>query len=337
METKRFAIIASAALAMLASASIASAQEHTLRLGHANAATEDSVYQIIAETMKERLEHYSDGKATIQIFPSGQLGADADMIEFVKGGTLDIQVTSLNLVSGHAPRLDALFLPYMFPDKADAIKVTEQFMGELNDYAVKRGNFRLLDLPHTGYRKLMTTTPVKSLEELRAIKFRLPPSPVMLETFGAYGVKSTPIPWGELFSAMQLGVVDGFEVDLTPLVSARFNEVVKYVTDVDWVSQISVAVMSETRYQSLPQEIRDAVDKAAADTRKHMIETMDKLEKRIVEASDKVEFLGRPTDYDTWIATGRSVWPKFYERIGDGDAEAGKAFVERISKAVSGS
>lgn len=333
----RFLRYAGAAVLAVGLPFSAQAQEYKLRLGHANAATADSVYQIIAEKMKERVEEYSDGKMTIQIFPSAQLGGDADMIEFVKAGTLDIQVTSLNLVSDHAPRLDALFLPYMFPDKEDAIRVTEQFMGELNDYAVQRGNFRILDLPHTGYRKLMTNKPIKTLEELRQIKFRLPPSPVMLETFGAYGVSPTPIPWGELFSAMQLGVVDGFEVDLTPLVSARFNEVVKYVTDVDWVSQISTMVMSERSYQALPPEMREVIDRAAADTRKHVIDAMDDLEARIIKASDKVTFLGKPDDYEAWVEAGRSVWPKFYSRIGDGDEAAGKAFVDRVSSAVSGS
>lgn len=326
-----------AALALGLSSLSAQAQQITLRAGHANAATSDSMYQIIAETMKNKVEEYSGGKMTIQIFPSGQIGTDAEMIDFVKGGDLDIQITSLNLVSDHAPRLDALFLPYMFPKREDAIRVIDKFMGELSAYTVKRANFRILDLPHTGYRKLMTLKPIKSLEELRQIKFRLPPSPVMLETFAAYGVKPTPIPWSELFSAMQLGVVDGFEVDLTPLVSARFNEVVKYVTDVDWVSQVSIMVMSERSYQALSPEMQKVVDKAAADTRKRVIKEIDSLEARIIKVSDKVTFLGRPDDYDQWVKIGRSVWPKFYKRIGDGDAAAGKAFVERVSAAVQGS
>lgn len=303
---------------------------YTLRAAHANAPVEDSVYQVEAEMFKKLVEQYSNGRIKVDIYPSAQLGSDAESVEFIKSGTLDIHLTSLNLITDHCPRLEALILPYIFPEKSQGVKAIDSLWDYFNEYTITRANIRLLDLPITGYRKLMTTKPIMNMEELRTLKFRLPPSPIMLKTFEAFGVKPTPIPWVELFNAMQLGTVNGFECDPSVLVSARFNEVVTYITDVDWMTQVSVMYMSETSYQKLPPELQEAVDKAARECREFMIEKADEILGRCIEASPKVEFLGRPDDYEEWISKGRSVWPEFYKRIGDGDADLGKEAIEKV-------
>jgi len=303
---------------------------YVLKAGHANAPLEDSIYHVEALKFKELVEEYSDGRITVDIYPSGQLGSDAEMAEYTKTGTQDIHITSLNLISDHAPRVEVLMLPYIFPEMDKANDAIDQQWDYFNDYLIEKANLRLLDLPLTGYRKIMSTEKIMTMEEARKVKFRLPPSPLFLNTFKEFGIDPTIVPWNELFTAMQLGTVDAFECDPTVLISARYNEVVKYITDIDWTLQVSVMTMSQKTYASMPEDLQQAVDKAALGTREYIKNEIDGILQNCIDSSPKVTFLGRPDDYEEWVSRGRQAWPKFYERLGDGDADAGKEVVEKV-------
>jgi TRAP-type C4-dicarboxylate transport system substrate-binding protein len=308
---------------------------YTLRAGHTNSPSDESFYQIQATIFKELVEDYSDGRIVVDIYPSAQLGSDREMIEYVKTGSQDIHLTSLNLITDHAPRMDSLMLPFIFDDPDKAVGAVDDLWTYYNDYTQERADLILLDLPIVGYRKIMSVEPIRNLDEARNVKFRLPPSPLFVKTFEGLGINPVTIPWVELFSAMQLGTVDAFECDPTVLISARYNEVVKYITDIDWTTQVSVMVMSEISYNKLPADLQDAVDKAAAGTRERMkIESTNILDNCIAQSPD-VTFLGRPDDYDEWVRLGQKVWPEFYERIGDGDAAAGKEAVDMLVQAYA--
>lgn len=308
---------------------------YTLRAGHANAPSADSFYQIQATIFKELVEEYSDGKIIVDIYPSAQLGSDREMIEYVKTGAQDILLTSLNLITDHVPRMDSLMLPFIFDDPDKAVGAVDDLWTYYNDYTKERADLILLDLPIVGYRKIMSIEPIRNLDEARDVKFRLPPSPLFVKTFESLGINPVTIPWVELFSAMQLGTVDAFECDPTVLVSARYNEVVKYITEIDWTTQVSVMVMSELSYEKLPANLQRAVDKAAAETRERMKGESIKILDNCIALSPDVEFLGKPDDYDEWVKLGQQVWPEFYERIGDGDAAAGEEAVNMLVKAYS--
>lgn len=308
---------------------------YTLRAGHTNTPAADSFYQIQATIFKELVEDYSDGRIQVDIYPSAQLGSDREMIEYVKTGSQDIHLTSLNLITDHAPRLDSLMLPFIFDDPDKAVGAVDDLWEYYNDYTKERADLILLDLPIVGYRKIMSVKPIRSLDEARNVKFRLPPSPLFVKTFEGLGINPVTIPWVELFSAMQLGTVDAFECDPTVLVSARYNEVVKYITDIDWTTQVSVMVMSEISYNKLPADLQKAVDKAAAGTRERMkVESSNILDACIAQSPD-VKFLGRPDDYEEWVRLGQKVWPEFYERIGDGDAAVGEEAVNMLVQAYA--
>jgi TRAP-type C4-dicarboxylate transport system substrate-binding protein len=180
----------------------------------------------------------------------------------------------------------------------------------------------------------MTTTPIKNMEDLKKAKIRIPPNPVLMRMFDAWGITPTPIAWGELFNAMQLKVVDGFECDATVLISNRYNEVVTYITDIDYRLQISTLVMNVDSYNSLSEDFQQVINKAAAATMQYMRGQSDYLVQYCIDESPTVNFLGAPEDLAVWRDKARSIWPEFYELIGDGDATAGKAVVEAVVEAA---
>lgn len=331
------AMIIGIALFFAFSAPWAAAQDKKieLRIGHANAPLDDSMLHVASVTFKENVERLSAGRIQAKVFPSAQLGSDAEMVNLTMTGAQDVFSTSLNLITNYSQRLDALILPYMFPEPENFRKAVGSLWVDFNEYLTKKANMRFIAIYDSGYRHIMSLNPIRTLEEVRKVKFRVPPSPIMIETHKAWGINPVQVPWGELFNAMQLKVVDAFECDDSVLISARYNEVVKYITLNDYMLQISVLVMSEATYKKLPPELQKIVDQASQETQKSMLAKSQSLVKHCLDVSVKkgVKVLGKPTDYDNWVKLARATWPKFHQRVGDGDVNLGKQMVDKIFEA----
>jgi TRAP-type transport system periplasmic protein len=309
----------------------------SIRIGHANIAADDSALHVAASTFAEQLEKYSDGRITAEIYPSAQLGNDQEMADMTVSGAMEGFVTSLNLITQYAPKMRAFILPYMFEDGSNFRSARDTLWDDMNDYLGAKANMRLAVWWDSGYRHVMSAKPVRTLQDLKKLKFRVPPSPVMIQMVKSWGINPTPVEWSELFNAMQLGTVDAFECDNSVLISARMNEVVDYITNNDHILQISLMVISEEWYQSLPADLQEAVDKAAA-AAKPIVDSRSSeiLEKaiRVSKEEEGVQFLGRPDDYEQWAVQARGTWGQFYEDIGNGDRATGKEFVQELFTAA---
>ena len=340
MKMKRNAVVACVVLFFVVSLACESAFAATqLRLGHANAPSEDSMYQVVGLKFRQLVEDLSKGELTIAIFPSGQLGGEEELVSFAKEGSIDFAVASLNQVSNHAPGLEALFLPYIFPSTETMYRALDSMAGYFNDYLPERANMRIAGYitgGDYGYRQVLSLKPVHSLSDLRKLKVRVPANPVMTSTFQSFGISPTPIAWGELFNALQTGVVDAFECDVSVLVSARYNEVITYVTDINYVAQISLMVMANSTYERLSPAHQKVIDQAIDELNKYMRVKGEEISREAATVSTKVQFLGKPADFADWEAAGRSTWPMFYKRIGDGDEAVGKALVDKVFAASQG-
>jgi len=307
------------------------------RIGHANAPLENSALHVTATKFEELTELYSDGRIQIEVYPSGQLGNDKEMADLTVSGAIDGFVTSLNLITQYAPRMDAFILPYMFGNSDNFRAAAFAMWDENNEDLVELANMRMFTIWDSGFRHVMSAEPVRNLDDLRRMKFRVPPSPVMIAMVESWGISPTPVQWSELFNAMQLGVVDAFEVDDSVLISARMNEVVKYITNDDHILQVSTGVLSEDSYSALPDDLKAAVDKASLETMQYAMNNAAAILEEAIQVSideHGLQVLGRPDDYDEWASRARTIWPDFYERIGEGDAAAGRAFVDKLFEAA---
>jgi tripartite ATP-independent transporter DctP family solute receptor len=310
---------------------------YEIKIGHANIPADNSALHVTGMVFEELVEEYSGGRIQAEIYPSGQLGSDAEMADLVVSGAQEVLVTSLNLITQYAPRFRAFLLPYMFENNENFRKARAALWDEFNDYLIERANMRLITLWDSGYRHVMSNKPVYTLEDLKKLKFRVPPSPVMIEMVKSWGVSPTPVEWSEVFNALQLGVIDAIEVDDSVLISARMNEVVDYITNDDHILQVSVAVMSQDFYEKLPPDLQEAVDRAAKDSIPRVDARSAGILEEAVEVSKKeqgVQFLGRPKDYEVWAEKARTSWNKFYGDIGGGDEALGKEIVAKIFAAA---
>lgn len=240
------------------------AQTMVLRAAHTNAIGE--VQDEGLRFMDRRLREISGGKLGLQIYPNGQLGNELPMVEGVALGTIDLAVPSHAAFANFVKEYQLLDMPFLIRDYAHLARVAgTPAIAQLATAAQARG-FRVLGLYSSGVRHLMTRDAVTTMAELRGKKIRTQQNPVHVAAFNAFGANATPLAYGELYSAIQVGVVDGAEAAYTNFVAQKFYEVAKHWTTVGWLSLTAPIVLSERKYQSLTPDLRNALMQAGEES-----------------------------------------------------------------------
>jgi tripartite ATP-independent transporter DctP family solute receptor len=240
------------------------AQTMVLRAAHTNAIGE--VQDEGLRFMDRRLREITGGKLGLQIFPNGQLGNELPMVEGVALGTIDLAVPSHAAFANFVKEYQLLDMPFLIRDYGHLARVAATpAIAQLATAAQARG-FRVLGLYSSGVRHLMTRDAVTTMAELRGKKIRTQQNPVHVAAFNAFGANATPLAYGELYSAIQVGVVDGAEAAYTNFVAQKFYEVAKHWTTVGWLSLTAPIVLSERKYQSLTPDLRNALMQAGEES-----------------------------------------------------------------------
>ena len=149
----------------------------------------DSEMGAIGTRFKEVVEARSEGKVEVQLFPSGQLGDETEMIQNVRAGNLDIAVVGIANTVPFVKKLGILTMPYLFDDMYDVVRATTGPAHDLlNGYAIREGGFRILGWTYTDYRYISNSRkPIKNLNDIKGLKFRVPQSAILLACYKAWG------------------------------------------------------------------------------------------------------------------------------------------------------
>jgi len=235
---------------------------HTLDTGH-------SVHQGMVH-MAERLEHYSGGRMRIDIYPSGQLGSEREMVELVQIGSLDMTKVSTSPLEAFVPVMKIFSLPYVFRSKEHAHRVLDSAIGaqllESTDVARLRG----LGYYDAGSRSFyMVDSPVETPGDLKGQKIRVMKSQTAVKMVAALGGSATPIAWGELYTALQQGVVDGAENNPPSFYLSRHYETCKYYALNEHTTVPDILLMSLRSWNSLNAEQKGWLQKAVRDSVTH--------------------------------------------------------------------
>ena len=199
----------------------------TIKLAH-SLDVNHSVHKAMVK-MGEDLEKISRGKMKLQIYPSQQLGSERECIELLQIGSLDMTKVSVGTLENFAPRMKVFGLPYLFRDKQHSFNVLDGPIGqELLDEGTQ---FWLKGLGYydAGSRSFYTKDkPINTPEDLKGLKIRVMESVTAMEMVKSLGGSATPISWGELYTSLQQGVVDGAENNPPSFYLSRHYEVCKY-------------------------------------------------------------------------------------------------------------
>ena len=245
-----------AMLAVAASGPVTAA-EIVLKAGHSQNAGEPMDKAL--HMMREHVEEATGGKATIEIFPNMQLGGEVEMIKQVLTGTLDITSPSNAPLTNFVPELKIFDMPFLFRDEAHMISVLRgPVLQDINEIVSERG-IRLLGVYNVGVRHIMSSTPVRSMADLKGLKIRTMQSKYHMAAFNAFGANATPISYAELYSSLQTGVVDGAEAANTNYFGKKFYEVAPYWGQVGWTILTAPLIMSDKKFSSLPADVQQAL------------------------------------------------------------------------------
>jgi tripartite ATP-independent transporter DctP family solute receptor len=204
-----------------------SKQTKILRLGH-SLDTQHPVH-LAMEVLGESLEKKSKGKLKLNIYPSSQLGGERECLELLQIGSLDITKVSAAVLENFIPEYKVLSLPYIFRDKTHMYNVFDNEVGE--SMLLKGEKFRLRGLTFydAGSRSFyMKDGPVNTPTDLENKKIRVQKSNMAVSMINKLGGSPTPISWGELYTALQQGVVDGAENNPPSFYTSKHYEVCKH-------------------------------------------------------------------------------------------------------------
>jgi len=245
--------------------------QHTRVLKFAHGLPTTHPVHLAVVYMNKRLEKISGGKMKLVIFPSAQMGDETKCIEQVQMGTLAITKISAAPMGNFVGVMKVFSLPYMFDDSAHYWSVLEGDTGKelLKRLSVldngKKSGFVGLGYFDSGSRNFYATYPIKTPADMVGKKFRVMRDPVAMDLVQSLGGSPTPIPWGELYTALKQGVVDGAENNPPSIVASRHEEVCKYLT-LDAHSRIpDMIVVSQKVWDRLSEQEQGWLRQAMAE------------------------------------------------------------------------
>lgn len=255
-----------------------SAADFVLKVAHNG--PEQHPFQNGAVRFKQVMEEQTNGNVEVQIFPSEQLGSEEETSQMIKQGTIACAVESAGGgLAPFVPSADLLNLPFLFRDLPHFYRVVDGPIGEQIGRSVEdKLDSVFLGWWFSGIRNEWNgKRPVRTPDDLKGLKIRVMGSPVLIDTFNALGAQATPMSWGEVYTSLQQGVIDGAETDHVDLLVEKFYEVTKHVSLTGHMYLAAGLICSKKVYNKLPAAYQIALinaGKASVQTERDAMEIM---------------------------------------------------------------
>jgi tripartite ATP-independent transporter DctP family solute receptor len=208
----------------------------------------------------------TNGEIEVQVFPLGQLGGERSMCEQVQGGTLQMTSATAGVLANFVPEIGIIELPFVYPDRETAYKVLDDkdVRERFAKYAEAKG-FIFIGYTENEFRDMTNSKrPIKNPEDLKGLKMRVLEAPMMIDTFKALGTNPTPLPFPEIYNALQQKVIDGQDNPIFTSIMMKFTEVNKFATITNHVLTECPTVVSRDFWKSLTPAQQNIFREAAA-------------------------------------------------------------------------
>jgi tripartite ATP-independent transporter DctP family solute receptor len=263
MTKKSHAILKSllAGVVGLALAQTAGAADVTLKLGHL--ANEQNTWHKASLKFSEEVARLTHGRIEVQVFPNESLGKEIDLINGMQLGTVDMTITGESL-QNWAPLAALLAIPYAYDSLEHMDEVASGEIGKAVEQQItEKARIRPLAYFARGPRDLTSNTPIKTPDDLKNLKMRVPNVPLFMDVWKALGAQPTPMAFSEVFTSLQNGTISAQENPLALIKSANFNEVQKYVNRTEHVRSWIYLTISNITWDKLTDADRQAIQQAA--------------------------------------------------------------------------
>jgi tripartite ATP-independent transporter DctP family solute receptor len=266
----RIGILSAAALLLVSfTATPGRAAPVTIKFAHGMPPTEDEPLHLASVIFKKIVEQRAPGMLKVDIYPSSQLGKEREQFEGVKLGTIEMCMIAEGPMAGFFPEIMVLGIPYLYGNEAIAWRSLDGPFGKsLVEEMRKKMGVRSLGIGENGFRNFTNRVkPIKTPDDLKGLKIRTMENPAHMAMVRAMGGNPTPIAWGEVYMALQQGVVDGQENPVSVIEVSKFYEVQKYMTLDGHVYSVLPILINDKFFTSLAPDLQ----KIIADTAKTVI------------------------------------------------------------------
>lgn len=313
MNIKGILIGATAITTMLAG--VAFSQEYQINVGHV--LNDQSSYQEGLEFFAEEMAKRTDGAVKVNIFPAGGLGGELRLVQGGMTGTVDAFIIGQPSLEGTVAEFKILSLPYLFESEEQAVDALNgEFGQKLLDLLPQH---QMIGLGWAGVftRGVPANKAVETAADLGGLKVRVMQSPGYIATFEAFGAHSTPIPFGELFMALQTGVVDATDLSPDLVISGQFVNAISHYSRTGIHQLPSIFIMSKAKFESFPEALRATVLEVGREASAVAVEAQRRLMREGLEQMKAAGIEIIEPDVESFREVSLKAWPTIIAGIAD--------------------
>ena len=295
-----------------------------------------------ARNFADHMKEWSGGKINIEVYPYGTLGATGDINELAQLGVVQYVFSDYAWISSFVPQAQVLALNYIFP--------TER-VPEVLDWMMKNGEFMPLlekhfrnnglvplSIMYEGWQWVGSKEPIESIDDMQGLKIRVMSSKLLVEDYRAYGASPTPMDYGEIYSGLQMGLIDAQMQPLFAHYSMKFYEVQNYLTQLGNEPFIGIPTVNQEFFDGLPQEVQDEMRKFWKDA---VIPAAEWIEEKNNADMQKMKKARPELQFNTiegealepFKAQAKTVYPQFVNIGGSGAQEVLDTVLKDIENA----
>lgn len=292
------------------------AQEYTIKFAAATAGNvENAEYQTLLK-FKELVEENSNGKIKIEIYPANQLGGTMEFTEGVSLGTIEMAVTGYGMIGNLDPIANVFMIPYLYRDLDHIMAVSNGPIGdEINQRLIKNTGLRVIGIIPRGANHVMNAVrPIYKPEDLKGLKIRVPEAKVDYVAVQVMGGIPVTITWGETYTSLSQGVVDGLENSIEELYNAKMHEVQKYLSLTNHFYRCLPVIINEKFYNGLPENYQKIILEAAQEAQYFRAESLDIGEKEVLAKMKEAGIEVIEPDIEAFYALAEKMREQFVDK-----------------------
>lgn len=284
-----------------------------LIMGHCDPADPNDPYHSSATAFAAKALELSGGKIKITVYPNAQLGDERTVIEGVQNGSIDATACTTAPTSNFQPLTKIMDLPYLFNSLEQARKVSGSETGTKILKSMSEVRIKGLAFTENGFRFILNNKrEVKTPADLKGLKLRVMQSPVYMSFYSAINSNSIPLAFGEVYTAVSQGAVDGFDLPMPVVLSSKLYEVTKYMSDARYTYTSIMIIMNEKKFNTYSKRTQEILIEAAQHARKINFATNDKVMASGYDfLKNKIKITPfQEIDFKAFRAVSKQVWDK---------------------------
>lgn len=291
--------------------------EYTIRMAHIE--NEFTACAQGVQLFKKYVEEGSNGRIAVEVLGAGSMGGEREILESVTMGNLEAGMAMSSLFTTYLPDWNIFDLPFVFKDRADWAAKVDGELGKILADETSSIHVKILSYFDGGFRVISNNKrPIESLADTKGIKVRVGESTLMIDTEKALGTNPIPMAFGEVYTALQQGTIDGVDTSVIYVQDGNFQEVTKYCTLTNHSALQMVTFINQDYFDSLPEDLQkvvlDAAAKTTAEQRQIAVKVDETAMQKMKDAGMKINEIS-PEVKEQMIAATKPVVDGYRDKI----------------------